>query len=151
MASRKLFTFFSLMGTLFVSKYSCIVSIIHSYIADLSILTRFDEVPFNNKVAIGSLFVRHTPMARRFMRRFGTYLAHCITENKLVWGLDQAAFYVVYRMMAFNGETVALASLPEILCDFDFGNDSDVWAAKGNRKENKSFEQESSRLLGLSA
>ncbi|NQV85323.1 MAG: tetratricopeptide repeat protein [Rhodospirillales bacterium] len=116
---------------------------------DLSIFTRFDRIPFQQKVAIGSLFVRHTPMARRLMRRFGAYLAHCIHGNTLVWGLDQIAFYVVYRMMTFNGEEVSLASLPKSLCDFDFADTSDVWAAKGNSKQNQIFEQESSRLLGL--
>ncbi len=118
--------------------------------ADLSILTRFDTVSFNHKVAIGSLYVRQTPMARHFMRCFGAYLAHCIIENILVWGLDQTAFYVVYRMMTFNGEGVSLAPLPESLCDFDFGKGSDIWAAKGKLKNNEIFEQEASRLLGSS-
>tara|TARA_B100000315_G_scaffold214942_1_gene213792 strand:+ start:327 stop:617 length:291 start_codon:yes stop_codon:yes gene_type:complete len=82
------------------------------------------------------------------MRHLGACLAYSISQNKLLWGLDQTAFYVVYRMMTFNGEEVSLALLPQTLCDFDFGEDSNVWAAKGKCKQNKILEQEAARLLG---
>ena len=81
------------------------------------------------------------------MLRLSAYLAQSIVEKDMLWGLDQAAFYVVYRMMDFRGEAVSLASMPKTLCDHDFGDSSDVWAAKGDRKENAIFEREGSRLL----
>ena len=115
--------------------------------ANLSIPIRFDKIPFIYKVLISTLWVRNTSMTRLFMRRYGTYLLHCLSENRLVWALDQAAFYVVYRMMAFAGEDVSLAPLPKGLCDHDFDEGSDVWAAKGDRKKNTVFEQECARLL----
>ncbi|NQU56624.1 MAG: tetratricopeptide repeat protein [Rhodospirillales bacterium] len=115
--------------------------------ADLVVPTRFNEFELRLKVLISSLFVRHRPLACRFMRRFGAYLADRIFEKKLVWYVDQTAFYITHRMMEFDGEAVSLAPLPQTLCDFELGSNSEVWAAKGDLKEDKEFKQESTRLL----
>ncbi|MFQ5766106.1 MAG: tetratricopeptide repeat protein, partial [Rhodospirillales bacterium] len=72
--------------------------------ADLAVPTRFHEFALKYKVLISSLLVRDTPGARRFMRRYGAYLGDCILAGRLVWCLDQTAFYIVHRMMEFDGE-----------------------------------------------
>ncbi len=119
--------------------------------ADLSIPSRFEDHVLKYKVLISSLFVRPSAPAIRFMRRFGTFLANCIVDGDLVWCLDQTAFYITYRMMQFDGETVSLQPMPQALCDHDLDEGSDVWAAKGDLKENPAYERECARLLGTGA
>ncbi|NQU56621.1 MAG: hypothetical protein HQ513_05245 [Rhodospirillales bacterium] len=37
--------------------------------------------------------------------------------------------------------------MPQTLYDIEFGANSEIWAAKGNLKEDQEFKQESARLL----
>ncbi|MFQ5766025.1 MAG: hypothetical protein ACE5GT_13975, partial [Rhodospirillales bacterium] len=60
---------------------------------------------------------------------------------------DQTAFYIVHRMMEFDGEGVSLSALPTTLCDHDLAAGSDIWAAKGALKADDAYGRERARLL----
>lgn len=115
--------------------------------ADIAIPMRPKTYILRFKVLISSLYVRNRPAAMRFMHRFGAYLADRIVEGKLGWALDQAAFYVTYRMMGFDGEDVSVVDLPKTLCDNGLGPESDIWALKGGLKQEAAYERESAKLF----
>lgn len=114
---------------------------------DLAIPLRLNDIAIHFKVLITSLFVRPTPRAGEFMRRFAIYLGDRIVENKLAWRIDQAAFYLTYRMMGFDGQDVSLMHLPRTLYDSDFAPESQIWAAKGDRKNNVAYERKVEELI----
>lgn len=109
---------------------------------DISVLTRFHRPEINQKVFATTVHVRQTPLARTFLEHMAAYILTCLLEDRLVWSLDQCAFYIVCRMMAFSGSEIALVPLPARFADHDFDAASPIWAAKGSRESDPAFEAE---------
>lgn len=115
---------------------------------DLAITTRFDKAEIGHKMLATTLLLRPSPAGRAFLARVAAYVLSCLRDARLAWYLDQSVLYLVYRMMERAGEAITLAPLPRAYADSDFGPDSPIWAAKGDRKTDLAFVAEAARITG---
>lgn len=107
--------------------------------ADLVLVTRPGEPRAKWRVATGTVYFKSNLRVLRYLRAVSAVIAEALVKHDARWYLDQETFYNVYE----SGTTpVRLASLPRTFADWEYAEESVIWAGKGKRKvENEQYAQ----------
>ncbi len=89
------------------------------------------DVPEHVAVATGSVWVRPTEPAIAFFDALRQSITEAFAGGTAGWFVDQAMFA---RLMHARGEQVKIRNIKSKYADWEFKDDSIVWAAKGERK-----------------
>lgn len=92
-----------------------------------------EEMPEHLSVATGSIWLKPTQSVCQFMDRVASQIDVRLQERSLKWFVDQVVFY--QQMKAMQKE-VRFYNLKHKYADWDFHENSIVWAGKGHRKVN---------------
>jgi tetratricopeptide (TPR) repeat protein len=106
---------------------------------EISATLRADKAEIGQKWLATTLTFRDTDPVRDYLRRIACYVLNCYHEDRLVWYLDQCVLFLVYRMMEGAGEAPKLAPLAARYADTRLAAESEIWAAKGDRKTAPAF------------
>lgn len=83
-------------------------------------------------VAAGAIWFRPASQVRKFAFDMAEEVDRLVRNRELKWFADQTAFY---RQMQAHGRSARFFNLKRKYLDWDFGEDSIVWSAKGKRKD----------------
>lgn len=103
--------------------------------ADVVVDLRDAENPNREHLAIaaGAIWLRPSLQVQKFALDLAEEIDSLIRNRELNWFADQIIFY---RQMQAHAKSVRFFNLKRKYLDWDFGEDSIVWSAKGKRKEN---------------
>lgn len=95
--------------------------------ADIKVLFR-DNDNKKFKVAAGVIFFKQNKLSRKFVKTW----AENLKPRKLEWFADQITFFETYELLK---NEVSIKSLEEEYIDWEFHEQSSIWAGKGSRKK----------------
>lgn len=108
--------------------------------ADLALRERPANLPLNQRLFTGGIYVQPTEPGLRFMRRLAAYLMGCAARGIRPWYLDQCAAAIILRRTESDREPLRVAPLPEAYLDTNLGEASPVWTGKGAGKAGNRFQ-----------
>ncbi len=99
------------------------------------ILVRRDsnDVQEHLAIATGSIWLKPSENVRHFMRQVASKIDDGVKNCTIQWFIDQVMFY---RQMQVMHDDVKVYNLKRKYADWDFHENSIVWAGKGERKDN---------------
>jgi len=119
--------------------------------ADLALFARPDNLPLNQRLLTGAIFVRPTEPGVRFMRRLAAYIMGCAARGLRPWYLDQCAVTIILKRTEMAGEPLRVAQLPQAYVDYALGDSSRIWTGKGGGKDGDKFRAALAAVLAREA
>src|SRR5581483_10562328 len=115
---------------------------------DVGLYFRLHKRQVHKKIAAFSVIVNHTTPARDFLTFFAglalKFHQHYPRMRSSFW-IDQSALYVAYLWGKYKAR-VSFYAVGNDVVDYEFSAAACIWTAKGKRKNDTSFLQESQRI-----
>ena len=100
---------------------------------DVGIYLRLDNTLDWRKVLASALFVMPTSRGERFSRDVALVIAWLL-KRKLPYHIDQLVIFYLWRIYATREKEFRVTPLSRDMADWECGEDSYIWSAKGDRK-----------------
>jgi len=97
---------------------------------DIVIRKRFEMEQIQFKFLTSTVFFKPSQATFSFLNYFSQLIANAIVTGKAYWYLDQVSFYEAYQ----NVSGVSIGDISAKYADWEFDDNSCIWAGKGNRK-----------------
>ena len=116
---------------------------------DVGLYFRLRRRHLNKKIAAFCVIVNHTPGALKFLDFFAAismkFHRHYIRFRSRFY-FDQSALYFSYLACMF-GRRTSFYTVGKTVVDYDFGDAAGIWTAKGERKHDPAFVDETRRMM----
>lgn len=106
--------------------------------ADLTIHFRLHRKAIWRRVLAAAIGVSPTPAALRFSERMAGSI-EAVLRQRPVYHIDQTILFYSYRIRRMIDREIRWQNLPISWVDYDFSDDSLIWTAKSERKQNPRF------------
>ena len=100
---------------------------------DAGIYLRLDNTLDWRKVLASALFIMPTSLGERFSRDVALVIAWLL-RRKLPYHIDQLVIFYLWRIYAAREKGFRVTPLSRDMADWECGEDSYIWSAKGDRK-----------------
>ncbi|MEK7990166.1 MAG: hypothetical protein VSS52_004115 [Thiotrichaceae bacterium] len=116
--------------------------------ADIALRTRLHVEQVQFKFLTSTVFFKPTQATFSFLNYFSQLIANAITTGKAYWYLDQVSFYQAYQ----NVSGVLIRDISVKYADWEFDDNSCIWAGKGPRKhQNAKYLEVRNKVIATNA